>query len=97
QPGGLVAQERGRLELSVRLRQRELDALIRSDRPAEHDTTGRVRRGAFDEPASVAQRLRRDEDPLGVPAVDDVAEAMALSADEIGCRHFELVDEELGR
>src|SRR5438445_216500 len=70
-------------------------ATIRS-RFAGTNMSDRIGRGASDEPAAVAQRLGRDEDPLGVPAVDDLAKALALGADEIGCRHFELVDEELG-
>ena len=48
-----------------------------------------------DEPAAVADGLRGDEDALGVPAVDDVAEALALLADEVLGRDLQVLDEEL--
>jgi hypothetical protein len=38
--------------------------------------------GALDEPVAVADGLGGEQDPLGVPAVDHVAEALALRADE---------------
>ena len=38
--------------------------------------------GALDEPAAVADALAGDQDPLGVHAVEDVAEALALLPDE---------------
>src|SRR5881296_3783091 len=51
QPRGLVAHQRRGLETSVRLRERELHALIRADRLAEDDAPGGVRRGALYEPS----------------------------------------------
>ena len=41
-------------------------------------------------------RLGGDQDALGVPAVDDVAEAHALFADQVVGRHLEVLDEQLG-
>ena len=79
------------------LRDRELNTLIRTDRPAENHAIGRVTRGALDEPPSVADRLGRDQDPLDVPAVDDVAEALPFLADQILGRYLQVLDEDLRR
>ena len=61
---------------------RELDALVRADRPAEDDALASRRRRLLDEPAAVADALGGDQDALGVHAVEDVAEALALLADQ---------------
>ena len=89
--------EPGPHDMRVRLRERELHALIRADRTPEDDALAGIARGALDEPASVTQRLRRDEDPLRVPRIDDVAKAHALGADERALLEVETIDEELGR
>ena len=47
------------------------------------------------EPAAVADAFLRDQDALGVHAVEDVAEAPALLADQVLGRHFEIVEEHL--
>ena len=44
EPRRLVAHQVGRLDRRVRARDRELDALVRADRPAEDDPLGRVAR-----------------------------------------------------
>ena len=80
--GGLEAHQVGRLDRRVRPRDRELHALVRADRPAEDDALRRVARRPLDEPAAVADALGGDQDPLGVHAVEDVAEALALLADQ---------------
>ena len=46
-------------------------------------------------PAAVADALRGDQDALGVHAVEDVAEALALLADQVLGRHLEVVEEHL--
>src|SRR5207302_4823468 len=84
-------------DVGMGLRDRELHALVRRDGPAEHAALRGVPRGARDEPASVADRLRRDEDAFGVPRVDDVTEAAALLPDPILRRHDEVAQEDLGR
>ena len=78
----LIAHQVGRLDVDVRARDRKLHALVLADRPAEHDALVRVARRALDEPAAVADALGGDQDPLGVQAVEDVAEALALLADQ---------------
>src|SRR5687768_5609403 len=93
----LPAHEVRGLGVRVRARERQRHALVLPDRTAEDDPLLRVGRGAGDEPARVADAFGRDEDPLGVPAVDDVAEALALLADEILHRDLEVLDEELVR
>ena len=95
QPGGLVAHEVGRLDRSVRARERELHALVGADRPLEHDALAGVARRAVEEEAAVADALGRDQHALGVHAVEDVAEAAALLADERVVRHGEVGDEDL--
>ena len=64
EPGCFVAHEARRLKARVRLRERELDALVRPDRPSEHDALRRVGRGALYKPVTVPERLGRDEDAL---------------------------------
>ena len=54
-------------------------------------------RRALDEPAAVADALGRDQDPLGVQAVEQIPEALALFADERRRRHLEVVEEQLRR
>src|SRR5207249_2093132 len=83
EPRRLVSQQRDRLDLRVRLRERELDALIRTDRPSEDDPLRRVLGAARDEPATVADRLGRDKDAFSVPRVEDLAKALALWPDPI--------------
>ena len=79
----------------MRARDRELHALVLADRPAEHDALLGVVGGAADEELGIAQALRGDQDALGVHAVDDVAEALALLADQVLGRHLQVVEEHL--
>ena len=65
------------------------------DRATEDDALGCIRGRLVDEPAPVADALRRDQDPLRVHAVEDVAEPLALLADERVRRHLQAVDEDL--
>ena len=64
-----------------------LDRLVLADRPAEHDALLGVARGAGQRRAADADRLGRDQDALGVHAVQDVLEALALLADAVLHRH----------
>ena len=82
EPGRLVAHQVGGLDRGVGPGDRELDALVGADRAAEDDALGGVARRLLDEPAAVADALGGDQDPLGVHAVEDVAEALALLADQ---------------
>ena len=54
QLGRLVPHQVRGLESRVGPRDRELHALVRPDRPAEHHPLGRVLAGAVEEPAAVA-------------------------------------------
>src|SRR5690606_41059293 len=58
-----------------RSRDRELDGLVLADRAPEDDTLASIFAGAPDEVLGIAQALGRDQDALGVHAVDDVTEA----------------------
>jgi hypothetical protein len=55
--------------------------LILANRAAEHLALPGSPDGPVDEPAAVAHALGRDQDPLGVQAVQQVAEPLALLAD----------------
>jgi hypothetical protein len=79
--GGAKAHQAGRLDVDVRARDRELHTLILADRAAEHLALAGSPDGPVDEPAAVAHALGRDQDPLGVQAVQQVAEPLALLAD----------------
>src|SRR4051794_1419057 len=78
---GLVAHQVGRAHLHVRLGDGELHALISADRAAEDLARVGVGGRALGEPVTVADRLGGEQDALGVPAVDHVAETLALLAD----------------
>ena len=54
-------------------------------------------RPPIDEEAAVADAFCRNQNALGVHAVEDVAEALALFADEVLGRHRQIVEEQLGR
>ena len=81
----------------MRVRYRQLHALIRSDGTPEHHPLARVGRSPFDEEPRIAYRLGRDQDPLHVPRVDDVPEALALFTDQVLGGHLQIVEEELVR
>ena len=81
----------------MRLGQREGDALVLADRPAEDDALVGVRdRSANGDPAD-AERLGRDQDALGVEPVEQVAEAVALLADAVVDGHGQVVVAHLAR
>jgi hypothetical protein len=58
---------------------RERDALVLSDGPAEHDAFAGVGDGALHEPAPVADAFGGDQDAFGVHAVEDVQSQLAGS------------------
>src|SRR5258708_12677176 len=95
QPGSLVAQQVGGFKARVGLGDRELHALVGADGAAEDDPFGGIPGGSLDEPAAVADGLGGDQDALGVPAIDDVAEAHPLSADQVAAGPFEVLDYQL--
>ena len=76
---------------------RKLHALIAADRALEHNALVRIPRGALDEPVTVADTLGGDQCALGIQAVENVLETLALRADEVLGRHLELVEEQLVR
>ena len=71
-----------------------LDALVLADRPVEHDALARV----FCRPAqrilANPDRFDRNQDALGIEAVQDVGKALALLADPVGLRNEQAVDED---
>ena len=61
------------------------------------DPLFRVSRGLFQKPLCVANAFRRDENPFGVHAGKNVAEAPALIADEIGGGNADIIEVDLRR
>ena len=72
-----------RLELGPAFGQRMLDRLVLADGAAEHLALLGVVDGAAEREAADADRLGGDQDALRVEAVQDVAKAGALLADQI--------------
>src|SRR5829696_3279813 len=64
------------LELGPAFRERMLDGLVLADRAAEDDPLAGVQRRTPERRAADADRLRRDQDALGIHAVQDRAEAV---------------------
>ena len=94
---GLLHHEVGGLDVRVGAGYGELDALVLSDGTAEDDAlVGPPRRPAQKE-AAVAHALGGDEDALGVHAVHDVPQALALLPDKITGGHLDAVEQELVR
>ena len=79
------------------LRKRMLDRLVLADRTVEHDALARISRRALERQHAEPDRLGRDQDALGIHAVQDVLEAPALLADAVGDRNLEILDEQLVR
>ena len=71
--------------------------MIRADGATEDDPLRRVPARLLDEPAAVTNAFRRDQDALGVHAVQDVAEAVPFLTDERIRRQLDVVEEDLGR
>ena len=76
----------------MRPRDRELHALILADGAPEDLALLRPARRALDEPAAIADALGGDQDALGVHAVEDVAEAAPLLADQAARRDRHVVE-----
>ena len=94
---GIEANEVGCAKRCVGAGQRELHSLVGPDRPTEHLALARILDGTLEQETTVAEALRRDEDPLGVHAVEDVAEAAALLADEGISGNHDIIEEDLRR
>ena len=89
--------ELGGVQLHVRFGEREGEALVLADRSAEHDAlVGVVDRLGHRGPAD-AERLGGDQDPLGVQAVEQVPESLALLPDPPAHRHAQPVVAHLAR
>ena len=96
QCGGLAHDHVGALQFRIRTRDRELYALVLADRTVEYHPLVGIVGGGADEPLRVADRLVRDQDALGVHAVEDAAETLAFRPDQVFRRHLEAVEEDLG-
>src|SRR5882762_399606 len=75
---------------------RKLHALVLADRPAEDLPLVCVGGRLGDEPPRVADTLGADQNVLCVHAVEDVAEALALLADEVLGGDLEVLEEDFG-
>jgi hypothetical protein len=84
EPRRTPRDELRRVEPRKRVRERELDALVLPDRPAEDDPLARVLGRPAEGGAADPHRLVREQHALGVEAVEDVPEAVPLRADAIG-------------
>src|SRR5260370_5840306 len=73
----------------------KLHALVGSDRAAEHNAAFGVRGSPLDEPATVADALRRDEDALGIEPVEQITEAHAFFTHQVFGGNAKVSDEEL--
>ena len=83
------------MQVGVGLGQREGDALVLADGPAEDDALVGVGDGPLDGDPPDAERLGGDEDALGVEPVEQVGEALALLADAVVDGHLEVVEGDL--
>ena len=81
----------------MRARDRKLDTLVPADRPLEYDALFRIRDRRFREPARVANGFRRHQYALGIHAVQNIAKAPALFADQVLRRHAHAVEEHFSR
>ena len=93
--GRLERHQVGGFELHPAGGERMLDRLVLADRPVEHDALLGVGGGLAQRRAAKADALGADQDALGIHAVQDVFEALALFADPVGHRHRQRVDEQL--
>src|SRR5262249_57811176 len=84
-----------RLELAPTPRQRGPDRLVLADRPVEHDALLRVVHTALERRAPDPDRLDPGEDALWVERVQQMVEAAAHLAHDVGRRDLEPVDEDL--
>src|SRR5919107_3521180 len=73
----------------------ELDALVLAYLAAEDEALRGAAGCTVHEPPPVADALGGDEDPLGVHAVEDIAEALALLTDQAVRRYAQVLEEEL--
>jgi hypothetical protein len=89
-----VAHEICGAQVGVGAGDRELDALVLPDGAVENDALAGVAPRAIDEPETVADAFGGDEDAFGVHAIEDVAEALALFADEGLGGNLEVIEED---
>ncbi len=71
-----------------------LHALVHADGPSEDDALLGVGRRALQRRAAEAHGLRRDQDALGVEAVQEAGEALAFGSDALVLAHAQILDEE---
>src|SRR5207249_5662564 len=89
--------EIGGFDVRISLGDRELYPLIGADRPAKHHTIAGVTRCPLDEPSAIADRLGRDEDPLHIPSIDDVAESLTFFSNAILDGDLHVFEKDSGR
>jgi 3-oxoacyl-[acyl-carrier protein] reductase len=96
-PGRRKGHQPGGLQLHPVLGERMLDRLVLPNRSVEHDAFARVSGRALERQHAKPNRLDRDQDALGIHAVQNIFEAPALLADAVAERNFETLDEQLIR
>ena len=97
QPGRLEHHQVGRFQCHPVLRQRVLNALVLSDGSIKDDALLGVIRCAIQRALPQAHRLSRNENALGVHAVQDVLEALAFFSNAVCSRHRHAIEEHLVR
>lgn len=86
----------GRAHRCIGLGDRELDALVLADPPAEHRASLGIIRRLGDEPFCIADAFGADQDPLGIHPGEDVPKALAFLTDQVFRRHLHHRKEHLG-
>ncbi|KRQ96847.1 hypothetical protein CQ10_29975 [Bradyrhizobium valentinum] len=84
----------GCLKIHPALGQWMLDALILADRAIEHYALPGVARRAAQGVLSDPDGFDRDQDPLGIEAMQDVGKALSLLTDPVRIRNEEAIDED---
>ncbi len=92
QLGGPPAHQVGRGDVRVCKRDRKLDPLIDADWATKNDPVLGVVHRLLNEPAPVANTLRRDQDPLRVQTVEQLVKAVALAANHLICVDDQVID-----
>ena len=80
--------------MDVGLGNGKLDTLVLADRTTKDVALPCSLRCSLHKPAAIANTLGSDENALGVHAIQDVAEAEPLFANEILCRHLHVLEEQ---
>ena len=81
----MQAHQVGSLEFDVGLGDGKLHALVLSDGATEYHPVAGIVTGFLNEPTTIADAFRSDQGAFRIEAIEDVAEALALLADQVAC------------